>query len=271
MRGERPTVWCEHLVKLYDSDAGPVQAVRGVDLELEAGAIVAIAGPSGCGKSSLLRVLAGLDAPTAGFVHLDGRDLYRLSPRARAAARAAIVTHVHQRPGDNLLDHLTVAQQLERIAGTGEREGKSVTDTLAILGLDDVRDRLPRHLSGGERQRVAVGRALASGHRVVIADEPTSQLDSDNTTAVVDALETLCERGSTVIVATHDARVLERVDQIVTMRDGAVASITEQGAAFAVIDRSGRVQLPPEAHRRFDRRARLSFDPTTGRVVLDQP
>ena len=185
--------------------------------------------------------------------------------------RATLIAHIHQRPGDNLLDHLTVAQQLTRIAAAARRTDVGVADALAALGLDDVADRLPRHLSGGERQRAAVARVLVSQHGIVIADEPTSQLDSPNAGAVMDAFDLLAAGGTTVVVATHDPRVLERVDQIVRMRDGAVTSVTEQGSAFAVIDRAGRVQLPPAAHRQFDRRARLSFDPTTGRVVLERP
>lgn len=271
MRADEPRLWSEHLIKLYETDAGPVQAVRGVDLELDGGVIAAIAGPSGCGKSSLLRMLAGLDQPTAGFVRVAGRDLYRLSRRERAATRARLVAHVHQRPGDNLLDHLSVSQQLERMARPLDDGGSTADDAMKALGLRALADRLPRYLSGGERQRAAVARVLASGHPVVIADEPTSQLDTEHATSVMDAFRALADRGTTVLIATHDARVLAEVDQVVTMRDGVVTSVTEGGNALAVIDRAGRVQLPPDAHRRFERRVRLTFDPKTGRVVMEQP
>ncbi len=267
-----PTLWCEHLVKLYDSVAGPVQAVRGVDLEIEAGTVAAIAGPSGCGKSSLLRMVAGLDQPTAGFVRVDGVDLYRLPPRKRSRVRATVISHVHQRPSDNLLGHLTVEQQLARLVPDRSLVDRRVEETLDSLGLAHRRGELPGRLSGGEQQRVAVGRALVSGHRVVVADEPTSQLDRANALAVLDAFAVLAERGVAVVVATHDQRLLDRVHQVISMRDGAITSIRDAGTSYAVIDRSGRLQLPPAARRAFPgRRARVSFDEEQGRLEVEQP
>lgn len=267
-----PALWCEHLVKLYDSPDGPVQAVRGVDFELEPGVVAAIAGPSGCGKSSLLRIIAGLDRPTAGFVRVDGVDLYRLSPKERFRVRAEVLAHIYQRPRDNLLAHLTVEQQLTRLVRNKRDAADSVDAALQSLGMQHRRAQLPGNLSGGEQQRVAVARALVSGHPVVVADEPTSQLDRENAQSVLDAFSVLAERGAAVVIATHDERLLDQVDRVVTMRDGAITSIRDAGTSYAVIDRSGRLQLPPDARRAFpDRRAVVRFDEESGTVEIDQP
>jgi len=263
-----PILACEHLVKFYDTGAGRVQAVRGVDIELLPGVTAAVVGPSGSGKSSLLRMLGGLDRPTAGRVLLDGVDLWHLRGRRRAAVRARTMTHVHQRPNDNLFAHLTAVMQLERVVPDGDRA--AVDDWLERLGLTHRRAHTPDRLSGGERQRLAFARAAVAGHRLVIADEPTSQLDSVSAAALMDAVDVLAGHGITVLVATHDRRVLDRVEHVVALRDGAVATVTVGGTELAVIDRSGRLQLPPEILERYpDRRARLGYD--GDRVVIEQP
>lgn len=269
---DEPMLRCEHLVRFYESPAGRVQAVRGVDLELERGQIAAVVGPSGCGKSSLLRMLAGLEEPTAGTVVVGGIDLYRLGARARARLRSHSILHVYQRALDNLLEHLTVEQQLARLVDHQHDVPAVVDAALERLGLSEVRQALPAHLAGGAQQRLALARALVAGHRIVVADEPTSQLDTANAETVLDALRSLADGGATVVLATHDHRLLARVDQVITMRDGAVASVTQAGSELAVIDRSGRLQLPPDLRSAFpDRRARFVVEDGTGRIVLEQP
>lgn len=261
---------CDHLVRFYDTPSGRVQAVRGVDLELASGIRAAVVGPSGSGKSSLLRMLAGLDRPTAGSVYLDGVDLWRLGEGARARLRATTLSHVYQRPGENLFGHLTAEMQLRRMASRGDH-GR-VTQWLDRLELSHRADHLPEEMSGGERQRLAFARAAVAGHRVVIADEPTSQLDTASADAVLRAVDELAAHGVTVLLATHDRRVLDRVDQVITLRDGAVATVTVGGSELAVIDRSGRLQLPPELLERFpDRRVRLVWDEGSDHVGLERP
>jgi ABC-type lipoprotein export system ATPase subunit len=263
-----PVLRCEHLVKFYDTRAARVQAVRGVDIELEHGVTAAVVGPSGSGKSSLLRMLAGLDRPTAGVVMIDGIDIWRLSERARRRTRARLLTHVHQRPNDNLFAHLTTEMHLRRLAA----DDTAVEYWLGALGLDHRRSSTPSQLSGGERQRLAFARAAVAGHRIVIADEPTSQLDSANAAVVMDAVDTLAEHGVTALIATHDRRVLDRVDQVVALHDGAVATVTSGGEQFSVIDRSGRLQLPPELRARFaDRRVRLRWGAPGRPVEIEEP
>lgn len=272
MATAEPILRCDHLVKFYDTPSGRVQAIRGVDLELARGVTAAVVGPSGSGKSSLLRMLAGLDRPTAGLVLLDGVDLWRLGERTRARRRAGLLTHVHQKPGDNLFAHLPAELQLRRMVPRGLDPDAVVGEWLELLGLAGRRDHLPVAMSGGERQRLAFARAAVAGHGLVIADEPTSQLDSASAHAVMEAIDVLAGRGVTVLVATHDRRVLDRVREVIALRDGAVATVTAGGTALSVIDRSGRLQLPPELIDRFpERRVRLVWDPESSRVELEQP
>jgi ABC-type lipoprotein export system ATPase subunit len=262
---------CDHLVRFYDTPSGRVQAVRGVDVELAAGVVAAVVGPSGSGKSSLLRMLAGLDRPTAGSVLLDGTDLWQLRERARARLRARTLTHVYQRPADNLFGHLTATMQLQRAAPRSAPAGL-VDDWFERLGLGHRRDHRPDEMSGGERQRLAFARAAVAGHRVVIADEPTSQLDRASAAAVMAAVRELASHGVTVLIATHDRRALQAVDQVIALRDGTVSTVTTGGSELAVIDRSGRIQLPPELQARFpDRRARLVWDADSDDVRLERP
>lgn len=267
-----PVLRCDHLVKFYDTPSGRVQAIRGVDLELARGVTAAVMGPSGSGKSSLLRMLAGLDRPTAGVVLLDGVDLWQIGERARARRRARLLTLVHQRPGDNLFAHLPARLQLRRMVPRGADAAGTVAEWLDLLGLAARADHLPVEMSGGERQRLAFARAAVAGHGLVIADEPTSQLDGGSAAAVLDAIDVLASRGTTVLIATHDRRVLDRVGEVIALRDGAVATVTVGGSSLSVIDRSGRLQLPPELQERFpERRVRLVWGPDSDRVELEQP
>jgi putative ABC transport system ATP-binding protein len=276
-RSEPPAVTCRHLTKIYVASSGRVLAVRGIDLEVEAGVTTAVVGPSGSGKSSLLRMLAALEPPTAGSVEIAGEDLFSVSTRQRAQRRGALLTHVYQRPGDNLIAHLTARQQLRRLVDAdvdsgGDLAGDTIADTLSTLGLAHRIDHRPIEMSSGEQQRLALARAAVAGHRLVIADEPTAQLDAGNTRAVIETMEHLADKGVTVIVATHDQRVLPHVRQVVTLRDGAVASVTTDGERLAVIDRSGRLQLPPEAIERFSsRRALVEFDAENDEVRIRRP
>lgn len=263
-----PVVQCSHLVKVYDSASGRVQAVRGVDLEIEEGTATAIVGPSGSGKSSLLRMIAGFDRPTAGSTLIAGIDLFSLRPGRRARIRGNLVTLVFQRPSDNLFSHLTARQQLARLGGADD----VVAETLTVFRLEARADHTPDRMSGGEKQRLAFARAVVSGHRLVIADEPTSQLDGESAEASLEAISQLVARGASVLVATHDDRVLERMSSVVVLRDGTVATISSGGDELAVIDRSGRIQLPPAVRDSFpDRRARLRWDPDTRRLTVDPP
>jgi putative ABC transport system ATP-binding protein len=263
---------CVGLLRVYESPTGRVQAVRGVDLRIEGGRSVAVVGPSGSGKSSLLRMIGGLDEPSAGHVRIAGVDLVELSPRARRRMRAALLSHVYQRPSDNLLGHLDVHQQVQRVATRRGAARSDVDELLERLGLADRRRHLPNELSGGEQQRLAFARGAIGRPAVIIADEPTAELDSASADRVLDVIGDLARDGITVLVATHDERVMARCDRLVLLRDGAVASVTDAAGELAVIDGAGRLQLPAELREHFpDDRARLRWDPLVGHLIVERP
>jgi putative ABC transport system ATP-binding protein len=218
---------CE-LRKQYGSGTTLVRAVDTVDLEVAAGETVAIMGPSGCGKSTLLHLLGGLDRPTSGSIQLAGQRLDQLSERALARLRRTAVGFVFQ--AFHLMDELSAVENVELpalLAGRSARAARSrATELLDRVGLADRARFLPAALSGGQRQRVAVARALVSDPLVVLADEPTGNLDSEATIEVLRLFDSLHETGQTLVIVTHDARIAATADRLVTMRDGALLDET---------------------------------------------
>ncbi|EWC59888.1 putative ABC transporter ATP-binding protein [Actinokineospora spheciospongiae] len=204
----------------YRTPAGVVSAVRGVDLDVPASGITVLAGPSGSGKSTLLRVLGLIDRPTAGTVVLDGADVGGLSHKRRRALRRDRIAMVFQAPPDNLIGHLSVGGNLRAAAESAGRE----TDlgVLEWLGIPGTRSWRVEALSGGQQQRLAFGCALARSPSVVLADEPTSQLDSASALLVLDVLTGLTERGVPVVAASHDSELVDRADRVVRLREGEV-------------------------------------------------
>ncbi len=212
------------IVKEYPYDGDAVHALRGVDLDVDAGEWVSIVGPSGCGKSSLLNVLAGIDPPTAGTVHLMGRELGALGEGERSRLRLHEVGFVFQR--FHLLAVLTAAENVELpMAEAGVRKAERrarARELLEYVGLGHRAGHRPPHLSGGEQQRVAIARALANRPRVLLADEPTGELDRRTGEEVVALFERLNADGTTLVVVTHDASVAGRARRVVEMADGRV-------------------------------------------------
>ena len=222
--------------KEYGTGASQVSALRSVDLAVERGAFVAIMGPSGCGKSTLLNLLAGLDRPTAGEVWLDGERIDELSEADLARLRRRKVGFVFQ--SFNLIPTLSAGENVElplRLAGRRRRDARRTADRLlADLGIENRRNTAPAVLSGGEQQRVALARALANAPDIVFADEPTGNLDSVAAREVLGLLRSVRERGQTLLVVTHDARVAAAADRVVTLRDGQVSTETTLGAVRQV-------------------------------------
>jgi putative ABC transport system ATP-binding protein len=217
--------------RIFRRGGATIRAVDGVDLAITAGEIVAIEGPSGSGKTTLLQLLGGLDRPTAGQVLLDGRDLGRLPDHDLARLRLRAFGFVFQQ--FNLIPTLTAEQNVEAALapmGLGRPELRaSARELLAEVGLADRYAHLPSHLSGGEQQRVAIARALAGEPRVLLADEPTGNLDSRTGADVIDLITGLAaRRGTTVIVATHDVELAARAPRRLPMRDG---SLVDDSAA----------------------------------------
>jgi ABC-type lipoprotein export system ATPase subunit len=211
------------LRKEYGKDDGLVRAVDGVDLEVGRGETVAVMGPSGCGKSTLLHLLGGLDRATAGEIWLSGQRIDRMSERGMAAIRRDGVGFVFQ--AFHLMDELTAIENVELpllLASRSPRIAhRRAAELLERVGLADRARHLPSQLSGGQRQRVAIARALANDPLIVLADEPTGNLDSEATLDVLRLFEQLHEAGQTLVIVTHDSRIAATADRLISMRDGA--------------------------------------------------
>jgi putative ABC transport system ATP-binding protein len=221
---ERAVYELRRVSRTYKLGGVDVNAVREVDLTLAAGESVAIVGPSGSGKTTLLQLLGALDRPSAGELLFEGRDIGRLGDRALSALRLDVLGFVFQQ--FNLIPTLTAAQNVEiALAPTGashaERRAR-VLDLLASVGLAERADHVPGKLSGGEQQRVAIARALANEPHVLLADEPTGNLDSTTGAEIMDLLFSLSgdAHRRTVIVVTHDAGIAGRAERVIRMRDG---------------------------------------------------
>jgi predicted ABC-type transport system involved in lysophospholipase L1 biosynthesis ATPase subunit len=222
----RAIIEARGIVKEYPYEGDAVHALRGVDLDVGAGEMVAVVGPSGCGKSSLLNVLAGIDPPTSGRVRLLGESLYDLGEGARSALRLRKLGFIFQR--FHLLAVLTAAENVElpmAEAGVPKRERRErARELLEYVGLGHRAGHRPPHLSGGEQQRVAIARALANRPRVLFADEPTGELDRRTGAGIITLFERLNADGTTMVIVTHDPAVATHAPRVVEMADGVVVS-----------------------------------------------
>ncbi|HEX9935744.1 MAG TPA: ABC transporter ATP-binding protein [Longimicrobium sp.] len=214
------------VTKEYPYQGDAVHALRGVDLDVSRGELVAVVGPSGCGKSSLLNVLAGIDPPTSGAVHLLGDDLYAMGEGARSALRLRRLGFIFQR--FHLLAVLTAAENVElpmAEAGVGKAERRQrARELLDYVGLGQRATHRPPHLSGGEQQRVAIARALANRPEVLFADEPTGELDRRTGQEIIELFGRLNADGTTMVIVTHDQAVAGHARRVVEMADGLVVS-----------------------------------------------
>ncbi|MCH8146116.1 MAG: ABC transporter ATP-binding protein [Gemmatimonadetes bacterium] len=222
-----PAVKTADVWKVFEHDGLAVEAVRGVSLDIEPGEFVVLAGPSGSGKTTLLNLLGGLTRPTRGGVWIDGRDLTSMSERELAKLRLERVGFVFQ--AYNLLPVLTALENAEfslllRGIPPDERR-RRVEELFAVIGMTGLEDRRPAKLSGGEQQRVAVARAVVGKPALVLADEPTANLDSAASDALLGVMADLNrERGTTFVFATHDTRLMERAKRLIRLVDGAIES-----------------------------------------------
>ena len=289
--GEGALIVCDRVVRIYAGDGIEVQALQGLDLLVAKGELTAIIGVSGSGKSTLLNILAGLDRPTAGTVRVDGHDLGSLKGRERLAYRRGVVGFIWQQTSRNLLPYLTGLQNVllpMQLAGVRRRDReRRAGELLDALGVANCAQRVPDQMSGGQQQRTAIATALANRPRVLLADEPTGELDTASANDVFTALQTAnTELGATILVVTHDPAVSAQVRRTVAIRDGRTSSETlrhdegdESGDAargmveYAVLDRAGRVQLPREmtGRLRMRDRVRLQEQPDHIGVWPDQP
>ena len=211
----------------YDQGALRVDALRGVDLDIEAGEFTAIMGPSGSGKTTLLNLIGGLDTPNAGTISVDGRDVSSMDKTGRSNLRRERIGFIFQ--SYNLVPVLTAQENTEfvlMLQGVAPKErAQRARETLAAVGLEGMEGRKPGELSGGQQQRVAVARAIASKPAVVLADEPTANLDSETKASLIELMRSLNEdHGVTFLFSTHDPEVIAAARRVITLRDGQIAS-----------------------------------------------
>lgn len=282
-------VTCDNLVKIYKVANLEVVALQGLDLEVVPGEMMAIVGASGSGKSTLLNILSGLDVPSAGRCLVDNHDLTRLSEAQRIAYRRHTVGHIWQQSGRNLLSELTVAANIElpQLLGgvKAHRRARHAEELLELVGLKGFGKKKPMQLSGGEQQRVAIAVAISNEPTLLLADEPTGELDSATASEIFKLLRALNQQlGLTIITVTHDVAIAAVMDRTIAIRDGRTSTETVrreepltavdqyEAKASAVIglssathqesvliDRVGRLQLPKEA---------LEDIPFNGRAVV---
>jgi ABC-type lipoprotein export system ATPase subunit len=226
--GGSPVLLARRLRKEFGKGAGLVRAVDEVDLAVAPGETVAVMGPSGCGKSTLLHLLGGLERPSGGEILLAGSSLNQMGERALARLRRTAVGFVFQ--AFHLIDELTARENVELpalLAGRSPRAARRrALDLLDRVGLADRAAFLPAALSGGQRQRVAIARALSNDPLVILADEPTGNLDSAATLEVLRLFDSLRSAGQTLVIVTHDSRIAATADRLISMRDGAFVDQT---------------------------------------------
>ena len=273
------------LFKIYKPADLEVVALRGVDLEVKPGELIGIVGASGSGKTTLLNILAGLESPSAGRIRVGERDLLDISDQELVEYRRREVGFVWQATGRNLIPYLNVRDNIElpqAIAGVNRRQRRErAEELLDALQMSDKGRRYPSELSGGEQQRVAIAVALANNPPLLLADEPTGELDTNMAEDVFLMLQRINRRfGVTIIIVTHYAGIARWVDRVVHIRDGRIGSESYlmssyrggegQEEEYLVVDRAGRLQLPREYVERLslDGLASAGMDEQSGSITL---
>jgi ABC-type lipoprotein export system ATPase subunit len=246
-----PVVALREVFCVHRTNEGDAAALQGTNLELAAGELLCVLGPSGAGKSTLLRVIAGLQEPSAGIVRVLGRDIGRAPARRRARLRQEQIGFLGQRADSTLPPDLSVARAVAlplALRGVGSRSRRErVHELLQAAALEDRADALPGELSGGERQRVALCAALAHRPSLLLADEPTGELDDDSAVAIRRLIAELAHaRGTSVVVVSHDPSAAEIADRAVRIRDGRVVEDRRDGETALVVGRGGWLQLPAD-------------------------
>ena len=260
-------IFCEDLFKIYKIADLEVVALRGLDLAVDAGEVVAIVGASGSGKTTLLNILAGYDSPSAGKVRVGDKDLLRMSSRDVEVYRREDVGFIWQQTGRNLFPYLTslenVALPMMLTNLPSKERRKRAQDLLELMGMGHRMNHTPEKLSGGEQQRVAIGVALANHPPLLLADEPTGELDDATAGEILDLFDTVNrELNTTILIVTHDPDIAYKVGRVVMIRDGKMSTeirrkvtyrrITseidseDELEEFTLVDGAGRVQIPRE-------------------------
>lgn len=271
-------VHCENLIKIHKQGSLEVIGLQGLDFSMEEGEFVAVVGPSGAGKSSLLHILSGMDQPSAGRAEVAETDLSDISSPDLLDHFRRNVGFVWQDYTRNLVPYLSVLSNVElpmMLGGVGRRQRKKrAKELLAVTGLDNRTYGRIHRLSGGEQQRLALCVALALGPRLLLADEPTGELDTERSLEVYDVLRTLChEGGLSVLVVTHDVALATRADRTVRLEDGRLLTerIRDTAADRLAVDQRGRVQIPREILDQAGISDRVEMEATDEGIILRRP
>ena len=262
-----PYVMCEDLFKIYKIADLEVVALRGLDLAVQNGEVVAIVGASGSGKSTLLNILAGYDAPSAGRVSVGGKDLLQMSSREVEEYRRIDVGFIWQQTSRNMFPYLTAMENVTlpmMLTNTpGKERSERARDLLELVGLGHRLDHTPEKLSGGEQQRVAIAVALANKPPLLLADEPTGELDDATAAEILDLFGSVNQdMGTTILIVTHDPDIAYKVGRVVMIRDGKMSTEIRRKVTFeriqseadtdatleefVLVDASGRIQIPQD-------------------------
>ncbi|MFD6074414.1 ABC transporter ATP-binding protein [Streptomyces hydrogenans] len=275
--GHDALIACDRLVRIFTTDGVEVQALQGLDLLVKEGELMALVGASGSGKSTLMNILAGLDVPTAGAARVAGFDLLAMTGKDRLRYRREIVGFVWQQTARNLLPYLTAAQNVAlpmQLAGSKGKRAERAAELLAMMDIAHLADRRPHQLSGGQQQRVAIAVALANDPKVLLADEPTGELDSATGEQVFASFRRANEElGTSIVIVTHDQAVASEVRRTVAIRDGRTSSevlrrteVDAEGQEslvareYAMLDRAGRLQLPADYTKALGMEHRVALE-----------
>ena len=263
-------IFCQDLFKIYKIAELEVVALRGLDLKVELGEVMAIIGASGSGKTTLLNILGGLDTPSAGKISVGNRDLLHMTAHDLISYRRHDVGFIWQQVSRNLVPYLTAIQNVEMplmLLGWPMRKCRQRAEELIeAVGLADRMRYHPERLSGGEQQRVAIAVALAQNPPLLLADEPTGELDTQTAATIFEVFRALNKAyGITIVIVTHDVRIMNEVNRIVTIRDGrtsleAIRSPENVLNEFIVLDTAGRLQLPREYQEKLDLKERVKVN-----------
>ncbi|MGW8761963.1 ABC transporter ATP-binding protein [Streptomyces sp. NPDC055815] len=241
MTAQQPVLQLQNLTRVHGAGATEVHALRGIDLAVYPGELVAVMGPSGSGKSTLLTIAGGLDTPSSGRVIVEDTDITTASVKELAALRRRSIGYVFQ--DYNLIPALTAAENValpRELDGTSARKARvEALAALEEMGLGHLADRFPDEMSGGQQQRVAIARALVGDRRLVLADEPTGALDSETGESVLALLRSRCDAGAAGVLVTHEPRFAAWADRVVFLRDGAIVDQTVRSEADSLL--SGQV------------------------------
>jgi putative ABC transport system ATP-binding protein len=281
-----PIIVCESLIKVYTIAGLEVQALQGLDLTVQPGEFMGIVGASGSGKSTLLNILGGLDRPTAGRVWVDQQNLLKISDQAMNRYRRQTVGFVWQQATRNLVPYLTALENVQlpmTLAGDMGRSARArAEDLLQLVGLTERQHHHVAELSGGEQQRVAIAVALVNRPKLLLADEPTGEVDNATAKVIYGIFRDLNrELGLTTLIVSHDAGIAQYVNRVIAVRDGKLATekvrrTSSEGAdpgvdthvEWVVLDSAGRLQIPREYLQRFDIQRRAELEVTADGILI---